>query len=210
MPSYSSSTLATGPHQDGVVHVFLGDRHVVREDEDDRNKNGPHTGVEHDWLGELAQAERTRRHTHLFCVHHEEENHQHVRPVGGDGADGENGVHGDRRAEVDQGQQRVDESDHPQTSERDTGGLVDVVPERCERNAAVSGERPERSGDGADGDCSAEPQHNEAQRQVCGGSLSAHCVVEHLNDRLAGRSVEDRVEVVAHAQRVDDVEDPAE
>ncbi|KAG7824445.1 hypothetical protein KL909_002443 [Ogataea angusta] len=196
-------------HQNGVVHVFLGDRHVVREDEDDRNEDGPHTGVEHDRLGELAQAERTRRHTHFFRVDHEEENHQHVRPVGGDGADGENSVHGDRGAEVDQGQQRVDESDHPQTSERHTGGLVDVVPERRERNAAVSGERPERSADGADGDGAAEPEHDEAQRQVRGGSLSAHRVVKHLDDRLAGRGVENRVEVVAHAQRVDDVEDPA-
>ncbi|KAG7819664.1 hypothetical protein KL928_002338 [Ogataea angusta] len=39
--------------------------------------------------------------------------------------------------------------------------------------------------------------------------LSAHRVVKHLDDRLAGRGVENRVEVVAHAQRVDDVEDPA-
>ncbi|KAH3662852.1 hypothetical protein OGATHE_004428 [Ogataea polymorpha] len=191
------------------VHVFLGDRHVVRKDEDDRNKHGPHTGVEHDWLGELAQVEWSRRHTHLFRVDHEEENHQHVRPISGDGADGENGVHGDRGAEVDQGQKRVDDGDHPQTSERHTGGLVDVVPERRERNATVSGERPERSADGADGDSAAEPEHNEAQGQVRGGSLSAHGIVEDLDDWLTGRGVEDCVEVVTHAQRVDDVEDPA-
>ncbi|KAG7868197.1 hypothetical protein KL918_001855 [Ogataea parapolymorpha] len=206
MPSYSSSTLATGP----LYHLLASRAYqTIREDEDDRDKHGPHTGVEHDWLGELAQVEWSRRHPHLFRVDHEEKNHQHVRPVGGDGADGENGVHGDRGSEVDQGQQRVDESDHPQTSERHTGGLVDVVPERRERNAAVSGERPERSADGADGDSAAEPEHNEAQSQVRGGSLSAHGIVEHLDDWLAGRRVEDRVEVVAHAQRVDNVEDPA-
>ena len=98
----TSSKKHKAEDDDGVVHVGLGDRHVVREDKDDGDKDCPQATIEHDGLGKLAHVERPSSNAHFFSVQGKCGDDDDVRPVGTDCAGGEDGVHSDGGAQVDQ------------------------------------------------------------------------------------------------------------